>query len=193
LSNEDNPSLQGIIEAARAPSSQQVHEDFVYFPLDLNVKGLLPEKLDFARYEGALTVPPCTENVVWTVFTQPVTISRSQVNFLKIDKKENKCNKLSLYILLIKLEVIRGIENEVGMRYSNIRPTQPRNGREIKFYRLSGIKKRIDMAMDEVSNSLQKFVDSAESLLLRMLRWWSSVENQFMDFIRRTSLNNVFS
>jgi hypothetical protein len=89
--------------------------------------------------------------------------------------------------------VIRGIENEDGMRYSNIRPTQPRNSREIKFYRLSGIKKRIDMAMDEVSNSLQNFVDSAESLLLRMLRWWSSIENQFMDFIRRTSFINVFS
>lgn len=37
----------------------------------------------FIRYGGSLTTPPCTENVEWTVFTEPVPLSREQLQRLR--------------------------------------------------------------------------------------------------------------
>lgn len=34
----------------------------------------------FYRYQGSRTMPPCTENVIWTVFHRTVPILRSQVS-----------------------------------------------------------------------------------------------------------------
>ncbi|XP_053546406.1 carbonic anhydrase 6 [Bombina bombina] len=50
----------------------------------LDVLAMLPESLDnFYRYEGSLTTPPCTENVLWTVFDSPIVLSKSQINLLE--------------------------------------------------------------------------------------------------------------
>ncbi|XP_072292029.1 carbonic anhydrase 12-like [Eucyclogobius newberryi] len=48
-----------------------------------NVKDLFPARLDeYYRYDGSLTTPPCYPSVLWTVFRNPVTISRSQFESL---------------------------------------------------------------------------------------------------------------
>ncbi|KAL8196991.1 UNVERIFIED_CONTAM: Carbonic anhydrase 12 [Gekko kuhli] len=45
-----------------------------------NIQELLPERLDeYYRYEGSLTTPPCYPSVLWTVFRNPVYISREQL------------------------------------------------------------------------------------------------------------------
>ncbi|XP_068169573.1 uncharacterized protein ca12 isoform X2 [Antennarius striatus] len=44
-----------------------------------NIRALLPAQLDeYYRYDGSLTTPPCYPSVLWTVFNNPVTISRKQ-------------------------------------------------------------------------------------------------------------------
>jgi len=45
--------------------------------IDLN--HLLPEKRDYFTYMGSLTTPPCTENVLWMVFKNPVPVSPEQI------------------------------------------------------------------------------------------------------------------
>jgi carbonic anhydrase len=57
--------------------------------LNLNLATLMGENLDnFYRYSGSLTTPPCTENVIWTVFQTPILFTglelasfRSQLYF----------------------------------------------------------------------------------------------------------------
>ena len=41
---------------------------------------LLPHKMDFYRYNGSLTTPPCSEGVRWFVFKQAVTVSKQQID-----------------------------------------------------------------------------------------------------------------
>lgn len=47
--------------------------------LSLNLSSLFPNVWDVFRYEGSLTTPPCTEEILWSVFTQRMPVSSSQV------------------------------------------------------------------------------------------------------------------
>jgi len=49
------------------------------FDLNLN----LPDSREYYTYDGSLTTPPCTENVEWYVFKNPITISLEQVKQLQ--------------------------------------------------------------------------------------------------------------
>ena len=40
---------------------------------------LLPESRAYYTYMGSLTTPPCTEDVLWMVFKQPMPVSAEQV------------------------------------------------------------------------------------------------------------------
>lgn len=42
-------------------------------------KAMLPADLDYYRFNGSLTTPPCTEGVRWLVLKTPVTVSKAQV------------------------------------------------------------------------------------------------------------------
>ncbi len=41
---------------------------------------LLPDQREYYTYMGSLTTPPCTEDVLWLVFKQPVMISPEQID-----------------------------------------------------------------------------------------------------------------
>ncbi|XP_051138814.1 alpha carbonic anhydrase 4-like [Andrographis paniculata] len=64
---------------------------------------------EYYRYNGSLTVPPCSENVTWTVFRKEKTVSPQQISAL-----QNSVNN--------------GITG-------NARPIQPLNGRTVYVYR----------------------------------------------------------
>lgn len=46
----------------------------------IDLSKLLPDSRAYYTYMGSLTTPPCTENVLWMVFKQPVTLSQEQVS-----------------------------------------------------------------------------------------------------------------
>ncbi|XP_042333826.1 carbonic anhydrase 6 [Sceloporus undulatus] len=50
----------------------------------LDIMTMLPENLsNYYRYQGSLTTPPCTENVLWTLFDSPIKLSHAQVRLLE--------------------------------------------------------------------------------------------------------------
>ncbi|CAM3324131.1 carbonic anhydrase [Xenorhabdus nematophila] len=69
----------------------------------VDIKALLPEKLEFYRFSGSLTTPPCSEGVIWMVLEQPVSASDEQIKQFR----------------------------SVLLHHSNNRPVQPLNGRVI--------------------------------------------------------------
>lgn len=62
----------------------------------------------YYRYMGSLTVPPCTENVVWTVLKELKTVTKEQVELLRV-----------------------AVHDESD---TNARPTQNINGRRVQFF-----------------------------------------------------------
>ncbi len=45
----------------------------------VDAAGLLPHKRDYYTFSGSLTTPPCSENVLWLVMEEPVTLSKEQI------------------------------------------------------------------------------------------------------------------
>lgn len=78
--------------------TKQINTNF-----DLNLN--LPKNRDYYKYNGSLTTPPCTENVTWLVYKNPIFVSFEQV-----------------------------IELQKLMPINNYRTTQPLNGRIVKQY-----------------------------------------------------------
>lgn len=48
-----------------------------------NIESTLPKNRNYFTYKGSLTTPPCTENVEWFVFQNPIEVSLEQVELLK--------------------------------------------------------------------------------------------------------------
>lgn len=47
-----------------------------------NIRDMLPADLDYYRFNGSLTTPPCSEGVRWLVLKQPVVASHEQIEAL---------------------------------------------------------------------------------------------------------------
>lgn len=48
----------------------------------INVRDMLPAELDYYRFNGSLTTPPCSEGVRWLVLKQPIVASHAQIEAL---------------------------------------------------------------------------------------------------------------
>ena len=57
----------------------------------INAIALLPSRKAYYSYDGSLTTPPCSENVKWNVFVEPMTISEEQIEafekFYQVDAR----------------------------------------------------------------------------------------------------------
>ena len=49
-------------------------------PKSVDAKTLLPRNLDYYRFNGSLTTPPCSEGVWWLVMKESVTASKDQID-----------------------------------------------------------------------------------------------------------------
>ncbi len=70
----------------------------------VNLADLFPEDKSFYSYSGSLTTPPCTENVNWIVYKQPIIISLEEVLNLKKNmplnnyRNEQDLNERKVYL-----------------------------------------------------------------------------------------------
>lgn len=59
--------------------------------LNPDFSGLLPNKRGYYTFQGSFTTPPCTRDVTWYVFHEPITVSQAQVNaFQKVMNHNNR-------------------------------------------------------------------------------------------------------
>jgi len=109
IQEEDNRDLNNFINSLEKVQHKDDTENIQPFPLEK----LLPRNTDmFYRYEGSLTTPTCDEIVVWTVFKDPVGISKSQLGeFHKLFEESSK-------------DTTKKLKN-------NFRPEQDLNSREV--------------------------------------------------------------
>ncbi|CAH1389172.1 unnamed protein product [Nezara viridula] len=70
-------------EATANSNLEQVLQGANGEQVKLRFRDFLPRNLDFYRYQGSLTTPPCSEAVVWTVFKNSLPISQQQVDAIK--------------------------------------------------------------------------------------------------------------
>ncbi|EEF32944.1 alpha carbonic anhydrase 7 [Ricinus communis] len=75
----------------------------------INPKDIKIGSRKYYRYMGSLTVPPCTENVIWTIVKKVRTVTREQVSLLRV-----------------------AVHDESD---TNARPLQQINGRSVHLYR----------------------------------------------------------
>lgn len=119
-SDHDNKALDTLVNSIK---SIQYKNDKVSLQKGFDIKGLIPDDLNFWTYDGSLTTPPCSECVIWTVFRTPIRISQAQIQVFRDLCQVCKNESHSLCCL--------GSEN--GQKIvNNYRPTQPIHGRRIR-------------------------------------------------------------
>ncbi|WP_110928002.1 carbonic anhydrase [Bacillus massiliglaciei] len=73
---EENEQLASVWNSL--PEKQSAEEMDVKSKIDAGE--LLPEEEQVVRYDGSLTTPPCTEEVKWMVFEDPINMSKEQID-----------------------------------------------------------------------------------------------------------------
>lgn len=90
---QDNYTVVGVM-FAEGEANPLLEKVWQYMPAEegkkdaskevtINVMDLLPENKDYYRYNGSLTIPPCSEGLRWIVMKQPLTASVEQIKQFK--------------------------------------------------------------------------------------------------------------
>jgi len=108
------PGLHLIAEGMKAfefEDKEDIHLNKEVSIYEILGYGSDPKYLDeYVFYQGSLTTPPCTENVLWHVFPKPISIRQEDLLYFRRVRSLGKCSKT----------------------YSdNFRPVQPLNGRKV--------------------------------------------------------------
>lgn len=97
-----NESLETVLAHVPGKPSEKAPA-FAMNPLDfLPLPAGDPQRRPFYRYVGSITMPPCTEGIIWTVFKTPVEASAKQIRdlaelFPRNARPANKLNRNPLF------------------------------------------------------------------------------------------------
>ncbi|CAM8973393.1 unnamed protein product [Rhodiola kirilowii] len=84
--NSDDPLLSKLkveLEEIKKEKEEKEEEGWVSIEkVNINNYYDLKKKYYYLRYMGSLTTPPCSENVVWNILTNVMSISKEQVDLL---------------------------------------------------------------------------------------------------------------
>lgn len=109
---KNNAALNPIVESLKSVQYKDQQTDL---PPPLILNELLPRIKSYYRYNGSLTTPPCSENVIWSVFAECQYIGSEQLEeFRKLystTENEDQCPLVN-----------------------NVRPVQPVNGRTVYYF-----------------------------------------------------------
>lgn len=118
IKEHDNPIFMQIVNNLQ--NIKYRHQQVTLRPVPL--LSLLPINLNnYYRYDGSLTSPPCTESVIWTVFSECIEISSRQMDLFQRSVFSNTVHQSS-----------SGVKKkpDVPLR-KNFRPAQPLNDRVV--------------------------------------------------------------
>ena len=74
-----NPAIGQIFAAMPATTGEATGKG------NVDPRQMLPKGKGYFRYFGSLTTPPCSEGLVWTVYKDPITASKEQIeSFAKL-------------------------------------------------------------------------------------------------------------
>lgn len=71
----EHPLIQALWNSMPLERGQSIEPSTI-----INMNHILPEARAYYTYMGSLTTPPCTEDVLWMVFKQPIEVSQQQVS-----------------------------------------------------------------------------------------------------------------
>ena len=71
---KENPAFNKVVATMPDKEGPAVKADPAIDP-----NGFLPDDLDYYRYNGSLTTPPCAETVAWLLLTDPIEVSEADV------------------------------------------------------------------------------------------------------------------
>lgn len=84
---KENEKLESVWDVL--PKEETEKDITVKEPIDL--QALLPQDQTTFHYIGSLTTPPCTEEVKWVIFEQPIEMSKTQIQaFQEISPDNNR-------------------------------------------------------------------------------------------------------
>ena len=69
-----NATFHKIVQTMPAAEGPSIKADPAIDP-----NGLLPKKRDYFRYAGSLTIPPCGENIEWSLLRTPVEVAPDDI------------------------------------------------------------------------------------------------------------------
>ncbi|MRJ02770.1 MAG: carbonic anhydrase [Epsilonproteobacteria bacterium] len=86
VEGKENKALEKILNDLSGEEGKEVQLREMFNPGEL-----FPRVLDYYRYNGSFTTPPCTEGVRWILFKESVTASKEQIErFRKVMGENNR-------------------------------------------------------------------------------------------------------